>query len=357
MNSSLARLYYFLKPLIPRRLQLAARRQIVALQRMCHANVWPIDERSKTPPDWWSGWPEGKRFALVLTHDVETAKGHDNCAMLADLEESLGFRSSFNFVAKDYPISPELKRGLVKRGFEVGVHGLHHTGELYSCERKFLEQSAEINRYLREWDAVGFRTPCMYHNLDWLHSLEIEYDASMFDTDPFEPQPDGARTIFPFWAQNGSEGKGFVELPYTLPQDFTLFVLMREKGIHIWKRKLDWIANNGGMALLITHPDYVCSKGRNCGMAEYSIELYEELLHFVKDNFENQFWNPLPKEMARFWRENAGGAGHAAGYSSATENSAAEVAFQRLSESNALAGRRGRRTDSSKCSDTTMKGA
>jgi len=41
-----------------------------------------------------------------------------------------------------------------------------------------------------------------------------------------------------------------VELPYSLPQDFSLFVIMRERNIDIWKIKLDWIVEKGGMALL-----------------------------------------------------------------------------------------------------------
>jgi hypothetical protein len=32
---------------------------------------------------------------------------------------------------------------------------------------------------------------------------------------------------------------------------------MGEKTISIWKKKLDWIVEKGGMALLITHPDYM----------------------------------------------------------------------------------------------------
>ena len=39
----------------------------------------------------------------------------------------------------------------------------------------------------------------MLHNLVWLRDLDILYDASTFDTDPFEPQPEGMETIFPFW--------------------------------------------------------------------------------------------------------------------------------------------------------------
>ena len=74
---------------------------------------------------------------------------------------------------------------------------------------------------------------------------------------PFEPQPDGVSTIFPFTVKNGGPEKSYIELPYTLPQDFLLFVLMRETTIDIWKRKLDWIAEKGGMALLIAHPDYM----------------------------------------------------------------------------------------------------
>ena len=46
---------------------------------------------------------------------------------------------------------------------------------------------------------MGFRTPTMFHHLEWTGELDIEYDSSTFDTDPFEPQPDGVGTIFPFW--------------------------------------------------------------------------------------------------------------------------------------------------------------
>ena len=56
-----------------------------------------------------------------------------------------------------------------------------------------------INHYAREWGVAGFRSGFMLPNLDWLHELDVQYDASTFDTDPFEPQPNGGNTIFPFW--------------------------------------------------------------------------------------------------------------------------------------------------------------
>ena len=297
------KIYYQLKPFIPRSLKIALRRSVVFRKRKSYTDVWPIDERAGRVPEAWSGWPDGKRFALLLTHDVESAKGQEKCIKLASLEERLGFRSSFRFMAKEYNVSSVLRHYLVKKGFEVGVHGLYHDGNLFSSKKKFREQSPQINYYFRKRGSAGFRTPCMFHNLERISDLNIEYDSSTFDTDPFEPQPDGVGTIFPFWVHDGSTDKGFVELPYTLPHDFTLFVLMKERNIDIWKKKLNWIVEKGGMALLITHPDYMnCDKVR-CGIEEYPMEFYEEFLDYAKSKYDRKYWHALPREIARFWKE------------------------------------------------------
>ena len=52
-------------------------------------------------------WPDGQRFAFVLTHDIETEEGQAYVrASCRSKDESFGFRSSFNFVpsgtASDY---------------------------------------------------------------------------------------------------------------------------------------------------------------------------------------------------------------------------------------------------------------
>jgi hypothetical protein len=71
---------------------------------LLNKNIWPIDKTAATPPEGWQGWPDGKKFALVLTHDVETEEGLNKCRKLMKIEEELGFRSSFNFVAGDYEV-------------------------------------------------------------------------------------------------------------------------------------------------------------------------------------------------------------------------------------------------------------
>ena len=295
------RLFYLVKPLVPRQLQLFARKHLVAHTLKREGAIWPIDERAATPPPGWQGWPDGKRFALVLTHDVESQHGYDRVLKLAELEERLGFRSVFNFVAEDYPVSSELREELERRGFEIGLHGLRHDGSLYHSRADFLKQAARINQVLRDWKVVGFRAPCMYHNLEWLHDLEIEYDASTFDTDPFEPQPDALRTIFPMFIPNPGNGGGYVELPYTLPQDFHLFVLMQETSIDIWKRKLNWLAENGGLALVNTHPDYMAFEKGNPACDEYPVERYTEFLEHIAKTYAGAYWPALPKQVARFW--------------------------------------------------------
>ena len=267
-------------------------------------DIWPINEEAGSHPPGWQGWPDGKQFALVLTHDVEGHSGLKKSYSLAELEMQLGFRSCFNFAAEEYEQDEKLRQFLMDSGFEVGLHGLIHRGNLFTSRDVFSKQLPRINKYLKEWNAVGFRAPSMYHNLEWIHELEIEYDASTFDTDPFEPQPDGASTIFPFWVQNKTTEAGYVELPYTLPQDFTVFILMQEKDDRIWQKKLDWIVKCGGMALVIVHPDYMNFNSGKLAIGEYPANYYRDFLIHIQENYIDMYWHVLPQDISRFWKQN-----------------------------------------------------
>jgi glycosyltransferase involved in cell wall biosynthesis len=294
------RIYYFLKPVLPWRLRVELRRWRANRRRRAFADVWPIDPKAGTAPPGWPGWPDGKRFALILTHDVEGSKGVSRVEQLMRLEQKYGFRSCFNFVPEgEYRVSDGVRKMVERGGFEVGVHGLEHDGKLYSSKPKFTAKASRIREYLQRWNACGFRSPLMQHKLSWLHELGVEYDTSAFDTDPFEPEPDGMGTIFPFWVP-GPNGSGYVELPYTLVQDFTLFSVLREPNIDIWKRKLDWVVEHGGMALLNTHPDYMCFGGKPA-QNEFPVALYEELLRYVREKYEGAYWAATPREVSRYY--------------------------------------------------------
>lgn len=295
------RLYYLLRPMLPWRVRIGLRRWRAAYRRTEYAGEWPIDERAGERPPNWPGWPEGKRFAFVLSHDVEGPKGLKRVKRLVEMNARYGFRASFNFVPEGggYQVSGELRAELERSGFEVGVHGLSHDGRMYFSKEGFAREVRRIQEYVKEWGASGFRSPLMHHHMSWMHLLGTEYDASTFDTDPFEPMPDGVGTIFPFWI-TGENGSGLVELPYTLVQDFTLFKVLEEKTVEIWKRKLDWVAERGGMALLNTHPDYMCMEGRP-DRDEYPAALWEEFLDYAARRYGRDYWHGTPREVARYY--------------------------------------------------------
>jgi len=305
-------------------------------RRRCD-DIWPIDPSIGRPPANWPGWPGGKRFAFVLTHDVEGESGLQKCAQLMETERAIGFRSCFNFIPEgEYDVTPELRSLLAANDFEVGVHDLYHDGKLYRSREGFRRNAELINKYLDAWGAVGFRSGFMHHNLEWLHDLNITYDCSTFDTDPFEPQPDGVGTIFPFWVPAGSSvnqcfsasvdrntetpkhrsteapahrtteppashlSTGYLELPYTLPQDSTVFLLFNQGSIDTWKLKLEWVVSQGGMALLNVHPDYMHFESDRQRGPHYPATLYREFLSWAREKYDGQYWQALPREVAAY---------------------------------------------------------
>ena len=231
-------------------------------------------------------WPESAKYAFVLTHDVETSEGMQHIARIADAEEELGFRSSWNLVPYKYKIDAGLVSDLQSRGFEIGIHGYNHDGQLYSSKRVFKKRASAINQAIDKYQAVGFRSPMVHRNLNWLQDLNIEYDSSCFDIDPFQASPGGVGMIWPFVA-----GK-FIELPYTMPQDHTLFVKLGERTGKIWMDKLNYIRKHQGMAMMLTHPDYLTGHRET--------EIYVNFLEHVRDI--GDYWHATPKAVSHWWR-------------------------------------------------------
>ena len=299
------RLYYILKPVLPRSLT-RKRRQLYGVPTQANSAFgWPIEDRyvrfqwevmrhliditGQSTLPFIHFWPEGHRFAFVLTHDIETAEGQAHVLRVADLEASLGFRSSFNFVPERYSLDRKLLQELRERGFEIGVHGLKHDGKLFSSQDEFACRAKRINCYLKDFGAVGFRAPLTHRQPEWMQALEIEYDLSFFDTDPFEAIPGGTMSIWPF------EIGHFMELPYTLVQDYTLTALLGEKTPRIWLQKVDFIEGYYGMVLVNTHPDYLVDV--------VTWNTYSEFLQAMKER--EGYWHALPRDVARWWRARA----------------------------------------------------
>ena len=149
-----------------------------------------------------------------------------------------------------------------------------------------MRRAERINGYARELGAVGFRAPLTHRNPAWMQALDIEYDLSFFDTDPYEPIPGGTMSIWPFMIGH------FVELPYTLVQDHTLIEVLEESTPAIWLRKLPFLRRYHGLALVGTHPDYLTDTT--------TWQVYADFLRAMREL--GDFWHALPRDIARWWR-------------------------------------------------------
>jgi hypothetical protein len=242
--------------------------------------------RQDAPFVWF--WPGRHTWSAVLTHDVEGAGGLANVRNVAALEDRFGLRSSFNFVPRDYEVPGSLLQELREGGYEIGVHGLTHDGLMFTDWAKFLDRVGEVNDVGRQWGACGFRSPATFRNLEWLHLLGFEYDSSVSDSAPFEPQPGGCATLFPYRLDT------LVEVPMTVVQDHTLFGVLQHRDASMWMRKLATIRAAHGMACVLTHPD----PGEGYIGRDPNGSRYEELLSFVA---ESDAWTPLARDLVRWW--------------------------------------------------------
>jgi hypothetical protein len=116
--------------------------------------------------------------------------------------------------------------------------------------------------------------------------LAFDYDSSYSDTAPFEPQPGGCCSWLPYMIND------LVELPITLPQDHTLFEILDHVDARVWLEKARFLRERGGMALMLTHPDYIGN--------QRLLSSYEEFLdEFPEDETA---WHALPREVSAWWR-------------------------------------------------------
>ncbi|HEX4034205.1 MAG TPA: hypothetical protein VHX66_07160 [Solirubrobacteraceae bacterium] len=301
-------IYYALKRWLPRRLQIAARR-LYARRTHVSFPAWPIEtllvehehallrtrlaSRSTARLPLVNYWPDGRRFAAIVTHDVESSAGIENIDAVLEVERRHGIVSSWNFVAEWYPIPDGTFERVRDARCEVGLHGIKHDGLLFRDRAGFERELPAIHRYLRDWDAVGFRSPATHRNPDWMGELGCLYDSSFPDTDPYEPEPGGCCSIFPYFLDS------IVELPITMVQDHTLWEILREPTIDLWRRKGDWLVANHGLINVIVHPDYLLAAER--------LDLYSQLLAYLRERIDgDRGWHALPRDIAAWWKARAG---------------------------------------------------
>ena len=236
-------------------------------------------------------WPDGASASAIVTHDVETSAGVSFIPHLMDLDDAFGIKTSFQLVPEQrYPVSRSLRDAIRERKCEVNVHGLNHDGNLFRDRTNFVKQSKRINQYVQEFGAEGFRSACMYRNLDWLQELNIAYDMSVPNVAHLEPQRGGCCTVFPYFIGR------ILELPLTAIQDYSLFHILGDYSIELWKKQIALILEKHGLASFIIHPDYL--------VEERARATYKALLGYLSTLRDTgKVWMALPRDVNRWWRE------------------------------------------------------
>jgi len=236
-------------------------------------------------------WPEGASSCMMMTHDVEAAAGAGFCSKLMDIDDAWGIRASFQVVPEDrYPVTPQLLNSIRQRGFELNVQDLNHDGRLFDNRKEFLIRARAINRYIKAFGSRGFRAAVMYRNPDWYEALDISYDLSVPNAAHLEPQRGGCCTVFPYFI-----GK-ILELPLTTTQDYSLFHILGDYSIELWKRQIGLIQQRHGLVSFIIHPDYIIAKRAR--------DVYLALLEYLtRLREEGNIWAALPGEVDHWWRQ------------------------------------------------------
>jgi hypothetical protein len=237
--------------------------------------------------------PDGANGAAIVTHDVETPAGLAFCGQLMDLDDEARLKASFQLVPEvRYQTTPAAFDALRQRGFEGNIHDLNHDGHLFRSHGQFMERAARINEYARQFGARGFRSACMYRNQEWLQALTFTYDMSVPNVAHMEPQRGGCCTVLPYFVG------GLVELPLTTVQDYSLFNILGDYSIELWKKQIDAILDSHGLITILSHPDYLIEPEAR--------RVYRALLaHVRRVCDERNVWHALPGDVARWWRQRA----------------------------------------------------
>lgn len=304
--NAVRRAYYLARPLMPVKVRKHFQKFTLKDWDGIFFPTWPVDRTvdqllekvlklslqaqgaSRLPFIWF--WPDGHSSCTTMTHDVEESAGLEFCPQLMDMDDAAEIKASFQIVPeKRYKISPNLLQTFRERGFEVNVQDLNHDGNLYRNREEFLRRAEKINRYLIEFDSSGFRGGSMYRNIDWYDAFDLSFDMSVPNVAHLESQRGGCCTVMPYFI-----GK-VLELPLTTTEDYSLFHILDDYSISLWKCQVDLILEKHGLISFIIHPDYV--------IEDRARTTYQALLEYLSGlRSAGKTWIARPGEIDRWWR-------------------------------------------------------
>lgn len=245
------------------------------------------------PPGPRPFWPEGKRFAVALTHDVDSTEGLARIAFLRRPEVARGLRSTWFVVGEVARRDPTALERLAFEGCEIAAHDETHDNRLAflppAAMRARLDTAAATLAAIGL--PAGFRSPSLGRSPPLFEEIarRFAYDSSVPDDDG---AGGGSGTVFPFMRG------GLLEVPITMPLDADCAFrgLAARETLDLWLAALDRARRAGGVALVVTHPEPHFTGGS----AELQ-EAYEGLLDAVAQ--DREAFVGTVRAIARHWTD------------------------------------------------------
>jgi peptidoglycan/xylan/chitin deacetylase (PgdA/CDA1 family) len=286
-------------------------------------------------------YPDGKQFAVCLTHDVDEIypplkhtllstltclKGLDisgfkqqafwklrgkeqspywNFQEIMDLEEKYGARSSFYFLATDSDIrrfrydiedlEGELGR-IVDRGWEVGLHGGYYA---YNDLEEIRREKGRLEQVLGR-KVTGYRNHylrfCVPDSWEILEKAGFGYDTTLGYPDMVGFRNGMCHPFRPYNLRTDTE-VSILEIPMII-MDGTLFDSVRsyDEAWEMTKRLIDTVADCQGVLTLNWH-----TNNFNCPFRGSWPRLYEQMLQYC---YNRGAWMKNVQTVVDWWCTN-----------------------------------------------------
>lgn len=252
------------------------------------------------PPEGIPIWPDAKRAAVTLTHDLDTAwiLEPERREMLADIlrsEGELGYRGAWYVTAKqlDRRRHADAIEAIRNAGHEIGPHGWKHDAKLdYLSAAGQRRRMRLAEERLAGLGASGIRTPwyCRSPQLMQVLSEHFDYSSSVPNASAFfsSRSNSGCCTVFPYQVS-----PGLAELPLTLPPDTagdpaTIYRTLQSVS--------EGIIERGGVVVITLHPQPHQS-GNEAGLRAYA-----DFLRTLHERNGGNLWQATPQEIVARYR-------------------------------------------------------
>jgi len=239
-------------------------------------------------------WPGGRRFPLLITHDIDTKEGMALAGTVLDEMVDLGLKPCFFLVGKGYAWDEGFIRAVIEAGGEIGLHGDTHDNRIaYASAAEAARRLDSVRNLILRHEIRGFRSPSLLVSEELYEAVgpRFAWDSSVPDTDTntlLGPRR-GCGTVFPFRRQ------GCLVLPLTMPADDRLLLLGYEglDLVNVLLRKFAYLREVGGLVHFLTHPEpHLFGK-------PVLRDLFRSVIREILDTGEA--WVATPSEVAAYW--------------------------------------------------------